>query len=324
MKFTSIPDTYSSYREPLIYAFDTESTTPRDVELKIINRSTGEEIGRKRLYNVTSGEVDIAPYLRAQSRPTLPERVEQSGEVETSTTIRVVVEAEGKTSTARNFVATTIDRDAFFMLLTTQYLHRTMARDEFDIISYFTWPEILVTFDVEFIGEGTEHLTIEPTSGGQRAVAVTARGRERVDTMRVKILVDGVLTTTIEYDIKENLRGARRVGWLNSYHSPEVYTFPLRKSVLVESTRRHMASVWGSEAAEMESANQLKLLSAYEPEKQLKALSEILSSPRVWLVEGAEVKSVVLRTERVLLSPSTEMGIIEVDLQAAEEGVQLW
>ena len=61
MKFTSIPDTYSSYREPLIYAFDTESTTPRDVELKIINRSTGEEIGRKRLYNVTSGEVDIAP-----------------------------------------------------------------------------------------------------------------------------------------------------------------------------------------------------------------------------------------------------------------------
>ena len=89
MKFTSIPDTYSSYREPLIYAFDTESTTPRDVELKIINRSTGEEIGRKRLYNVTSGEVDIAPYLRAQSRPTLPKRVEQSGEVETSPIMQV-------------------------------------------------------------------------------------------------------------------------------------------------------------------------------------------------------------------------------------------
>lgn len=74
----------------------------------------------------------------------------------------------------------------------------------------------------------------------------------------------------------------------------------------------------------MESANQLKLLSAYEPEKQLKALSEILSSSRVWLIEGADVKSVALRTERVLLSPSKEMGIIEVDLQAAEEGVQLW
>ena len=69
MKFTSIPDTFSSYREPLLYAFETGSSTPRDVELKIINHTTGEEIGRKRLYNVTSGEVDIAPYLRsAQGR----------------------------------------------------------------------------------------------------------------------------------------------------------------------------------------------------------------------------------------------------------------
>ena len=44
MKFTSIPEAYSSFREPLLYTFNTESTTPRDVELKIINRTTGNSL----------------------------------------------------------------------------------------------------------------------------------------------------------------------------------------------------------------------------------------------------------------------------------------
>lgn len=324
MKFTSIPEAYSSFREPLIYAFDTESTTPHDVELKIINRTTGEEIGRKRLYNVTTGEIDIAPYLRSAARPTLPAAITECGEVETNATIKVVVEAEGKTSSSRNFIAASVDRDALYTLLTSQQLHRTMERDEFDIISYFTWPDIVVSFDVEFIGYGTECITIAPPSGGQRAVAVTARGREGVDTIRVTVKIDGRADTVIEYEMKQNLRSARRVAWLNRQLAPELYTFPLRKGVLVEATRHHMASIWGREAAAVESRSELKLLSAYEPEKQLKALAEILSSPRVWLVEGGDIQGVELTTDRVMLSPSEQMGIIEVDIRAAEEGVLLW
>lgn len=324
MKFTSIPEAYSSFREPLIYALDTESTTPRDVELKIMNRTTGEEIGRKRLYGITTAEVDIAPYLRSASQPTLPQSITECGQIECGTTIKVVVEAEGVSSSSRNFVAASVDQEALYMLLTSQQLHRTMERDDFDIIPYFTWPDIVVSFDVEFIGNGTERITITPPSGGQRAVAVTARGREGVDTIRVTVKVDGRADTTIEYTLQPNLRGARRVAWLNKHLSPEVYTFPLRKGVLIEATRHHMESIWGREAAAVESRSELKLLSAYEPERQLKALAEILTSPRVWLVEGANIKNVELTTERVMLSPSEEMGIIEVDIRAAEEGVLLW
>jgi hypothetical protein len=85
-----------------------------------------------------------------------------------------------------------------------------------------------------------------------------------------------------------------------------------------------MESVWGSEAASVEAHNELKLLSAYEPEKQLKALAEILYSPRLWLIEGSKVQSVQLTTDRVLIAPNEGMSIIEVDIRAAEEGVQLW
>ena len=324
MKFTSIPEAYSSFREPLIYAFDTESTTPHDVELKIINRTTGEEIGRKRLYNVTAGEIDIAPYLRSAARPTLPAAITECGEVETNATIKVVVEAEGKTSSSRNFIAASVDRNALYTLLTSQQLHRTMERDEFDIIPYFTWPDIVVSFDVEFIGYGTERITITPPSGGQRAVAVTARGREGVDTIRVTVKIDGRADTVIEYEMKQNLRSARRVAWLNRQLAPELYTFPLRKSVLVKRVRKHMESVWGREAAALEGDNELKLISAYEPQMQIEALSSILSTPKAWLVKGCELQRVEITTERVMPAKSGQMGIIEVDIRAAEEGVKLW
>ncbi len=324
MKFTLLPEAYSSFREPLLYAFTTESTTPRDVEIKIIDCANGEVIGRKRLYNVTSGEVDIAPYLRSVARPTLPTTIEGCGEIDTSTNIRVIVQADGVDSEPRKFIAAKIDRKEIFTLLTSQHLNRTMEHDEFDIICYFSWPDIVVSLDVEFLGSGSDLITITPPSGGQRAVAVTARGREGVDAMRVTLCVDGAPMKVIEYDLKPNLSNARRVAWLNTQRSPEVYTFPLRKGVLIESTRRHMESIWGREAASVEARNELKLLSAYEPEQQIRAIAEILYSPKVWLIEGHDVRSVLLATDRVLISPSKGMGIVEVDIRAAEEGVLLW
>jgi hypothetical protein len=168
-------------------------------------------------------------------------------------------------------------------------------------------------------------VVITPEQGGQRAVAITAQGLgEATDELRVTIVVDGLAAEQIHYDIKSNLCGARRLAWLNEFQAPELYTFPLRKGVLVKATRKYMESMWGREAAALESENELKLISAYEPAAQIKALADILRSKRVWLVEGDKLQSVNLLTDRVLPTPCGEMGMIEVDVRAAEEGVKLW
>lgn len=324
MKFTSIPEAYSSFREPLLYAFDTEQTEPQEVELKIINKADGTTLGSKRLYGVTSGEVDIAPYLRSAMVSTLPESITECGEVDCHTQIKVAVEAEGVNSAVRNFVAARADLDKIYTSLMTQHLHRTMARDEFDLISFFSLPDIVVEVVVEFIGSDSHSISITPTSGGQRVVAVTARGREGVDSIRATVMVDGVATTVVEYEIKENLSSARRVAWLNDSLVPELYTFPLRKSVLIEAARKRMESIWGREAGTSERENELKLISAYEPQAQIEALASILSSPRVWLVKGCELQRVEITTDRVMPATCGKMGIIEVDIRAAREGELLW
>ena len=319
-----MPEAFSSFREPLLYAFDTQSSKAQEVEISIIDKSSGTTIGRKRLYGVTKGEIDIAPYLRSAVVPTLPETIEACGVVECPTQMKVVVQAGGVNSSTRTFIAARVDLNNYYQPLTTQHLHRTMARDEFDLISFFSYADIVVEVVVEFFGKGNESLTITPDAGGQCVVAVTAKGRSDVNAMRVTVMADGEAVTTIEYDIKENLKGARRVAWLNDHLAPELYTFPLRKSVLIKAARKRMESIWGSEAGSAERENELKLISAYEPQAQIEALTSILSTPRAWLVEGCKLQNVEITTDRVMPSSCGEMGIIEVDIRAAREGEVLW
>ena len=324
MKFISIPEAHSSFRTPLLYAFDTEAEA-HDVEAQIIDADTNEVIGRKKLYGVTTGEIDISPYLCRRVRQQLPASVDGCGEVDCSMQVRVKVVVDGVTSPVRRYIAAQVDLSQPYQALMTQIPQRTMACDEFDIISWFAHPEIVVEVVVESFGNGTETITIRPDGVGQQAVAITALDFENIpDSLRATVMVDGVATTVIDYEIKPNLHGARRVAWLNEHLAPELYTFPLRKGVLVKATRKLMETVWGREAATLECANELKLISAYEPQAQIKALAAILSAERLWLIEGGVPQRVELVIDRVLCAPCGEMGMVEVDIRAAEEGVRLW
>lgn len=324
MKFTSIPGVYMSFQEPLLYAFDTQAEA-HDVEVIIRDAETDEVIGKKMLYGVTTGEIDIAPYVRRRMQFNMPDRVMQCGEVVLNQQINVVVEVDGVSSAAHCYIAAKVSPGLRWKLLTSQIEHRTMACDEFDIINYFVYPDVEVEVVVESFGKSGEKMVFTPTSRGQCAFAVMAQGLgEEPDELRVTIRVNNEEKVQINYAIKPNLKGARRLAWLNEQLCPELYTFPLRKGVLVKAVRRHMESVWGSEAAALESENELKLISAYEPKAQIEALGTIISSQKVWLVEGGVPQSVNLLTDRVLPASCGEMGMIEVDIRAAEEGVKLW
>ena len=321
MFFSSLPSHIAPIGGILHYEL-ADLTTP-SVDLRIYT-SSNRLLGTKRIVGQSDCAIDIAPYLRSAVVPTLPETIEACGVVECPTQMKVVVQAGGVNSSTRTFIAAKVDLDNYYQPLTTQHLHRTMARDEFDLISFFSYADIVVEVVVEFFGKGNESLTITPDAGGQRVVAVTAKGRPGVSSMRVTVMADGEAVTTIEYDIKENLKGARRVAWLNDHLAPELYTFPLRKSVLIKAARKRMESIWGSEAGTAERENELKLISAYEPQAQIEALTSILSTPRAWLVEGSTLQNVEITTDRVMPSSCGEMGIIEVDIRAAREGEVLW
>lgn len=324
MKFTEIPDNHQSFRRPLLYSFDTE-TGASDVEVQIVNADTQEVLGRKRLYGVTTGSIDISAYLHNNVRPTLPSKVDGCGEVDCSLQVNVKVVIGDVESAERRFIAAHIDYTKPYLSLMNNIPKRVMACDEFDIISWYSSSETEVGVVVKSFGKGIENLEIHPSGVGQQAVAITALDFSNdPDTMSVSISVGDDVVAMVEYEIKSNLHGARRLAWLNEHLSPELYTFPLRKSVLVKATRKHIEKLYGPEAAALERRNELKLISAYEPKAQLKAFADILSAERLWLVEGCVPQWVEIEVDRSFSLPCDEMLMFEVDLRAAREGVTLW
>ena len=68
MKFTKLPLNGASWADELLYTFDTEFAEPIDVIVDIINSDTREIIGQQRLRGVTTGSINIAPYIRSKAR----------------------------------------------------------------------------------------------------------------------------------------------------------------------------------------------------------------------------------------------------------------
>lgn len=330
--FTSIPENGASYQKPLIYEF-LSNTEVEQVEIKVLTNN-GEEIARKVIHGaMTEGKIDIAPYVRRAVKYNIPENVTNCGVIDIGGSIAISVQIEDAISDERVFMAATMDLTKPITLLTDQSLDRAFTTEEFDMIGFLNTTTKPINVVIELCDDTYGCMTYKTFSSAEpfrpQAICVTPREfSEEFLAMAKYILVklqhDGKRLDYIEYDIRENLSTARRIGWINEYGAPELYTFPMRKSILIEATRKHMESLWGREAAELESDNELKVISAYEPQKQLQALAKIVYSPKVWLQQGSGQQIVSLMTDRVLLTPGRGLGFVELDLRAAEKGVKLW
>lgn len=94
MKFTSIPEAYTSFYDALPYTVDGEGAVG-DIEIVVSDAESGERLGTKYLYESAGGTVDIAPVLRSAVRYRLPEGVERCAVVDTGAQIKVAVTANG-------------------------------------------------------------------------------------------------------------------------------------------------------------------------------------------------------------------------------------
>lgn len=325
MIFTKIPQNFASFQDPIIIGFDLEEVREK-VDIAIRKRD-GTQIGYKRLYGIQAAQIDIAPYLRHATTVAAPTHVATADIFDTGASIDVMVEIAGINTAIFTFVAARLEAENNFTTLSTQIPHRVMAYNDFDTIGYINKNGARVRVQIEG-HEGkdiVDQLVIESSDKGQRTIAITPQDfRKSVKSMSVTIFYDDVEQERIEYEIREPMAGAKRVVWLNAQLSAECYTFPLRKSILAEATRHRMATLWGKEAAAVEGDGELKLISAYEPQAQLKALSGILYSPKVWIQHNSDIQMVDMRTERVMITPGDGMGFIEIDLRAAKEGAELW
>lgn len=322
MRFTALPNALSSWKGELTYTIATESDEAQDISVEIYNASTETLIATKQLRAVTTATLDIAPVLRRHIALNIPKEVTATRYVGYNATVAIYLKVGDVVSPTRTFIAAQLKTNTPVVVLSEQIDSRTLAREECDMIGFVT------TFAGCFVrittyGKESSTRTLSLASAGQYILTIHPSTLGECDQIAVEFCYSATVFRRIEYDIKRNLRGARRIGWLNRDYAPEIYTFPMRKSILIKATRKHMESIHGRGAGEVEADGELKLISAYEPTAQLTALAKIVGSPAVWLMEGCSRRNVDLITDRVIITPSERLGFVEIDIRGAKEGEEL-
>lgn len=322
MIFTSIPNSFATWSKPLIYTLNTESNEPQEICVEVLRESDKHILGTKRLIATSYVSFDIAPIIRRTIKPTLSSSISATRITDYNAAESILVRVGELTSQARTFIAAEVENPTPVTVLTEQIASRTLAPDECDMIGFVaTMPGGYIK--ITTYGKENTTLSIPITMATQAIFTLVPATLGDCDQIEVAIGYSSTIFFHATYQIKRNLRGARRIGWLNSNHAPELYTFPMRKSILVKAVRKHMERVMGRGAGEVEADGELKLISAYEPMTQLNALAKIVGSREVWLMEGCRMRNVDLITDRVILTPSDKLGFVEIDIRAAQEGEEL-
>lgn len=323
MIFTSIPDNFSSIQQSLIYELSTQGEPLEELTVEIYNAEDDSLLGVKHLFSVAEASVDVAPILREKIQPQLPTSSSSTSLVEYNADVTIYLRVGDTLSPRRQFVYAQADTSQPLTLLSTQIEQRMMAPDECDWIAVLLTQSTGCAVVVQSFGKDSYTRRIELAQTGQRLFSLSAAATGDCNQIELSFVYYNTVVKRFCYEVKRNLKGARRIGWINHQAAPELYTFPMRKSILLKSTRKHLATLWGREAGAVESDGELKIISAYEPQAQLDALAEIISSRQVWLMKGCVRQNVDLLTERILRTPSEKLGFIELDIRAAREGEEL-
>lgn len=314
MHFTSIPDNYSPLAKPLLYGFvfDAEQKV---VDVKIVDVTHDRTLGVRRFYDMQSGEIDIAPYLKRCFDPKPVDGGTAIVDAEGFYFV-IAVEVNGERSESRYFSPYSI-RDGEGTIFRSAVKRQTLARDESDCIILYApngghvGCELYASeqmcgqfeFEVEY-SPGLQILKIEPTLFDVE-----------FDTMIINVGVDGI-EDFLTYRIVDNSELSRRLMWCDADGMLQFYTFPTCRSRHSRVTKQHLETEQGLRVTSCEVESLLTLVSDYETVAEMERLGNILESEFVWLDRGVDsVRVDVVSTESIVRYGGA-LNSLQVDIRA--------
>jgi hypothetical protein len=335
MNVTALPAGYgSAYRPACVELAEVRAPGGVDIEISVPGRY--EPLGVKRIYSADTASVNIAPYARRLLAPT-PLCDRGAGiYIGTGRTVSCFVSAPGFSSAATALCG---GRENAAMNVVISAAPATVKiapgeRDEVPVISD-DWVLPVVTFR-----RGS--VTYTDTSMGQRnsegilaavvdADAVcasysrlTGGAAEELSEFRVRLNLEQVGYTgrVLErrYLIDRTPRGGRRLAWVNRFGAVDYHTFPAVEEFRSHGSRTRIETPAGYRTVATVAGQSLKLLS--EPCDVLTAewLSELFSSPAVWMVDGGAWERVEVAAGEVVCSP-LQPSIVSVVVSPAAVNV---
>lgn len=138
------------------------------------------------------------------------------------------------------------------------------------------------------------------------------------------LAVDAGACGSVAYTVIPAFSGAQRLAWRSSAGGIEHYTFPIEKSESVETTRQRAYGAEGHLVARTRTERRTVLVSAYEPRAALEGLSEVLSSPDVWLAGDDGYTAIDVVTEKSVLHRHGAVTCLEIEIRPKRKTGMPW
>ncbi len=300
--FINIPNNYSSMWGELTYEYNCATST--DIVLDIESAESGESLGVKKFYSSTSAKLNVAPMLFESMLPDV-------GNIEFTTTLS---QAEGFPKISLSVGSESCDERVFCYsqqplsapaVVTTMPLNRLLRAHEVDLITFIANEGSTIKYILSAVAQagGAEiELASEEVvaSGSAMQISIAADDFiEEYSTLYCTLYCDGDILAKCGYTLGDSLLQTYRVAWISSKGSIEHYSFPAITS------RSYLNS----------GATVRSLRSAYGTAAEVEALSEILSSPKVWRADGDEYREVeVLTKEQQILSEGV-LAVAQIEIR---------
>ncbi len=320
MQFIRIPNSYVPLGSPLIYAVQESSIA--DIDIRITDATRTHLYGAKRFYATRSAEFDIAPYLRRALRftPSTGSTGVYGGE---SRTLTAIVEAWSSVIPAvlpappRTFLPSADELPAP-CLLTSMPLVRLIPDGAVDELTLMTQAPQQITLTIEYGPHTATENHVVP-SGGLHLFRLDTADFPNAD----KITVDAGPCGKVVYAVVKPVQDAVRLAWRSRSGSIEHYSFPIETTETVEATKR---SAYGSDGHVSSATFECRrtLRSALETREMLEALAELLYTPEVWLVEGADYTPVDVISDHAAVHNYGTMSTLEITFRPKNRPRQSW
>jgi hypothetical protein len=201
----------------------------------------------------------------------------------------------------------------------TKLVIRPGEKDEISLISdggvvrptvKFTHNENEYTDDIFLsnYGAGVHTFVVDEAVVAQKFASQTGltadRMREFTVELRLTMPGNGYVYLWRHYVVDRTPHRGKRLAWINRYGVVDYYTFPIIDSRTLSGGRGRILSSAGWNTVETEAEEWTLLTSDYEQAETLEWLAELLSSPRVWIVEQYGAVEVDVADSAVSFDPS--------------------
>lgn len=321
MRINKLSDNLTPLDEGIIFGINTENDTPAEIVVEVIDADTEEVVAELRLYNTTSTTLNIAPYIArfsnyspAHSRHTTFDEAPIA-----RYKIRIDnVESDEVVVSVNNY-----EIGSAPALITNFPDLRRLAKGENDEVLFASEPGKSVVAKLTANTGETLHLEYLPTVGISRLIISLEDFDTDIDSLDVALYAEDEVFAHLHYTVVPPLKTSTRLAWISECGAIERYSFPVSHKVEHSTEKQNVMTSRGVCSAHHKRKQTTLLCSRFEPRATLKALAQIISSPKVWWVHNGTGELVEIATTNVEYNLFGEPSFLHLDICLWQKEV-LW